>query len=135
MRVLKYSILTLSVLIASLGCTKIEGVGGKASIIGKLTANFYSDTQLTQFVGQGPLPDENVYIVYGTADTFYDDDIKTSYDGVFMFKYLKPGTYTVFTYENCYPCASLMKEVLFEVEITSKDEVKDLGEIILKREQ
>jgi hypothetical protein len=38
-------------------------------------------------------------------------------------------------YENCYPCSSLQKEKLFEVEITEKNQVVDLGEIILTKEQ
>lgn len=117
------------------GCTKTEGLGGKASIQGKLKANFYSNSLLTMFVGQGVVPDEDVYIVYGTDDAFYDDDIKTNYDGSFQFKYLKPGRYTIFTYENCSPCASGKKEKLIEVEITSKDQAIDLGEILLTKKQ
>jgi hypothetical protein len=38
-------------------------------------------------------------------------------------------------YENCYPCASLQQEKLFEVEITEKNQVVDLGEITLNKEQ
>jgi hypothetical protein len=38
-------------------------------------------------------------------------------------------------YENCYPCASEQKEKLFEVEISGKNEVVDLGEITLIKQQ
>jgi hypothetical protein len=123
------------ILLFSLSCSKEPGLGGKATIKGKLTGRFYSDKQLTQLAGQSALGDENVYIIYGNDQTFYDDDISTSYDGTFEFKYLRPGKYVVFAYENCYPCASLQKEKLFEVEITSANQVFDLGEIILNKEQ
>lgn len=118
-----------------LGCSKAPGLGGKATIKGKLTGRFYTDTELTMFAGLSALGDENVYIVYGNDHTFYDDDISTSYDGSFEFNYLRPGKYVVFMYENCYPCSSLQKEKLFEVEITDKKQVVDLGEIILDKEQ
>jgi hypothetical protein len=116
-----------------LGCTKVEGLGGKAMITGKLSGQFYSDDQLTLFNGTGVLADEDVYIVYGTGDTYFDDDIKSSYDGSFQFKYLRPGKYTVFVYENCFPCSSLQEVVLSEIEITAKDQVVDLGTITLKK--
>lgn len=118
-----------------MACTKSPGLGGKATIKGKLTGRFYSDAELTQLTGQSALGDENIYIIYGNDHTFYDDDISSSYDGSFEFKYLRPGKYVVFMYENCFPCASLQKEKLFEVEITSKDQTVDLGEIILNKEQ
>jgi hypothetical protein len=118
-----------------LGCSKTEGVGGKAKIQGVFMANYYSDAMLTQFTGKGPVSNDNVFIVYGTEDSFYDDNVKTSFDGSFVFSYLKPGKYTLFTYENCYPCASLTKEKLIEVEITKKDEVIDIGEVLLKKQQ
>lgn len=117
------------------GCLKEPGIGGKAKIKGKLIGKFYSDTPLTALAGFGVLSDERVYLIYGNEKTQYDDDVRTTYDGTFEFKYLRPGKYVVFMYENCYPCASLQKEKLFEVEITGKDQVVDLGEITLTKEQ
>ncbi|MBM3164686.1 MAG: hypothetical protein FJZ80_04415 [Bacteroidetes bacterium] len=117
------------------GCSKEPGIGGRAKITGKLIGKFYSDDQLTQFAGLDVLGDERVYLVYGNEKTQYDDDVRTTYDGTFEFKYLRPGKYVVFMYENCYPCASLQQEKLFEVEITDKDEVADLGEITLNKKQ
>lgn len=125
----------LLVLLSIEGCSKAPGLGGKATIKGKITGRFYSDTQLTMLTGLSALGDENVYLIYGNDHTFYDDDISTSYDGSFEFNYLRPGKYIVFMYENCYPCAALQQEKLFEVEITEKKQVVDLGEIILNKEQ
>lgn len=127
--------IALGILMIFFGCNKSPGLGGKATIKGKLTGRFYSDKQLTLLVGQSALGDENVYIIYGNDHTNYDDNISTSYDGSFEFKYLRPGKYVVFMYENCYPCASLQQEKLFEVDITTKDQVIDLGEVILTKKQ
>lgn len=126
---------TIGIIMIFSGCNKSPGLGGKATIKGKLTGRFYSDKQLTSLVGQGVLGDENIYIIYGNNHTYYDDNISTSYDGTFEFKYLRPGKYVVFAYENCYPCASLQQEKLFEVEITSEKQIFDLGEIILNKKQ
>ena len=116
------------------GCVKTEGQGGRAKIKGKITGTCYYDDQLTQLNGSGVLANENVYIVYGTADTYFDDDIKTSYDGSYEFNYLKPGTYTIFAYENCFPCAGLERaNIIDTVVISGKDEIVDLGTINLKK--
>lgn len=135
MRRLSFFPLFFALIILFLGCSKAPGIGGKASIKGKLTGRFYTDTELTMFAGLSALGDENVYIIYGNEQTFYNDDISTSYDGSFEFNYLRPGKYVVFMYENCYPCSALQQEILFEVEITEKNQVVDLGEIILNKEQ
>ncbi len=135
MRYYSWLLSLLLVPLLFLGCSKAPGIGGRAQITGKLIGKFYSDTQLTAFTGFSFLSDERVYIIYGNEKTQYDDDLRTSYDGSFEFNYLRPGKYVVFMYENCYPCASLQKEKLFEVEITGKDEVVDLGEITLTKEQ
>jgi hypothetical protein len=135
MRRLSFFPLFFALIILFFGCSKAPGIGGKASIKGKLTGRFYTDTELTMFAGLSALGDENVYIIYGNEQTFYNDDISTSYDGSFEFNYLRPGKYIVFMYENCYPCAALQQEKLFEVEITEKNQVVDLGEIILNKEQ
>ena len=132
---LSFLSVVLLVLLSIQGCSKAPGLGGKATIKGKITGRFYSDTQLTMLTGLSALGDENVYLIYGNDHTFYDDDISTSYDGSFEFNYLRPGKYIVFMYENCYPCAALQQEKLFEVEITEKKQVVDLGEIILNKEQ
>ncbi len=123
----------LLIILICAGCVKSAGLGGRAKIKGKLTGSFYYDDQLLMANGSGILNDEDVYIVYGTDDTYFDDDIKTSYDGSFEFNYLRPGTYTVFFYENCFPCAGLQSPKLMTVEITEKDAVIDLGTINLKK--
>ena len=45
--------------------------------------------------------DEEVYIIYGDEDNYYDDSYETSFDGSFRFENLRKGTYTVFIYSDC----------------------------------
>lgn len=112
-------------------CKKVEGQGGSSTIKGKITETKYSSSgaALSTFAS----PDFDVYIIYGTGSTFYNDDIKTSYDGSFEFNYLQKGDYTVFIYEDCNTCASGKKEILRTVTITSNKSTTDLGTINAKK--
>lgn len=115
-------------------CTKEEGEGGSATIKGfvyEYKLNILGDT-----ISRYAAADQDVFIIYGDDHTFYDDNIKTSYDGSFKFPYLQKGKYTVFVYEDCpvsptYPSGK--KEILVPVEITKKNQTIDLDTIdILK---
>ena len=89
------SILLLSVLFLW-GCKKEPGVGGNASISGKVIVRKYNAT-FTSFLGEYPAQDHYVYIVYG-EHSGYDSRIKTDYEGNYQFRFLYPGKYTVYTY-------------------------------------
>jgi hypothetical protein len=88
---------------------------------------------LGNVIASYPIPDQDVYIIYGAGNTFYDDDIKTSFDGSFEFRYLRKGTYKIFVYEDCNSCPSGQKEVLKEVEITEKNQELILDTIYIKK--
>lgn len=79
-------------------CQKHEGVGGKASISGKVYAidmnNDFTTIQSEYYSGK-----EDVYIVNGNDD-FYSDKIETHYDGSFLFEHLNPGNYTIYVYSK-----------------------------------
>ena len=60
-------------------CSKEPGVGGNASIHGKVYAKYY-DKYFQVLQGQGYAGDVDVYIIYGD-DLSYSDKTKTSYDG------------------------------------------------------
>ena len=112
-------------------CTKVEGQGGSASIEGfvyEYKLNILGDT-----ISRYSAADQDVYIIYGNEDTFYDDNIKTSYDGSFKFPYLQKGKYTVFVYEDCATCLSGKKEILHTIEITKKNQVIDLDTIDIRK--
>ncbi len=79
-------------------CTKEPGTGGKSTIYGKVYVKEYNST-FTVLKDEYYGPDIWVYIIYGD-DRDYGDRIKTNYDGTYEFKYLRPGTYHVYTYSK-----------------------------------
>ncbi len=111
-------------------CKKVEGEGGSSKITGIAIENKYNS--VGNIIASYPAADQDIYIVYGTEDTYFDDDIKTSYDGSFEFNYLQPGTYTIFTYEDCNTCGSGKKEVLKTVEITEKKSTVIMDTLYIK---
>lgn len=118
-----------ALLIFSLGCTKIEGPGGAATIKGKIHVKEYDGAN--NLINQYDAPKFDVFIIYGNeeGETYFDDDIKTSYDGGFEFKYLEPGDYQIFVYEDCNTCLSGKKELIIPVTISDKKGTVDLGSI------
>ena len=133
----------MSALFSLSSCKKYEGEGGRSQIVGKITVNekLYVNGLLTQTVSY-PGATEDIYIVYGTQDSIYDDKIECNYDGTFSFKNLFPGTYTVFAYNEVFNTGNNVGNndddyytkvpVKFTIQI-GKNEVKDLGEIIVTR--
>ncbi len=79
-------------------CVKEAGEGGTGTIVGKVFAYDYN-AELTMLRAQYYAPDEDVYIIYGN-DSLYSDRTRTNYDGTYRFKYLRPGTYTIFVYSK-----------------------------------
>ena len=134
MKKVVYLFLVLAVFGITPSCKKVEGEGGSSKIVGKVTVNNYNAGG-SILEGTYPGADEDVYIIYGEGNTYYNDRIKTSYDGTFDFPYLQPGTYTVYVYEDVLPepsNADNKQVVLLTTEI-GKKETKDVGEIIIKR--
>ncbi len=112
-------------------CTKNEGVGGSSIIKGKITETKYNASG--NATATYAASDFDVYIIYGSGNTFYNDDIKTSYDGSYQFKYLEKGDYTIFVYEDCLTCPSGKKEILVSTTIENNGDTKDLGTIDVKK--
>jgi hypothetical protein len=90
--------LSLTAMLLLSGCLKEPGIGGTASISGKVYAYDYDD-EMVNLRTQYYAPDEDVFIIYGN-DSIYSDRTRTSYDGSYRFRYLRPGTYTVFAYSK-----------------------------------
>lgn len=116
-------------------CKKVEGEGGSSTIKGKVVIkNYNAGGSILE--GTYAAADEEVYIIYGDGNTYFNDRIRTSYDGTFEFKYLQNGTYTIFVYEEVLPeptNASKKQEVIVTAEITKKKTIVDVGEIIIKK--
>ena len=79
-----------------MACKKEEGVGGDASINGRVWT-YAVNGSFTDTIAEYPAEDTYVYIVYGD-NTGFDKRIKTDYDGFFKFNYLYPGNYTIYVY-------------------------------------
>lgn len=98
----KYFIVLLVVSSAAFfSCKKGPGEGGQTSIIGKVWAEEWDDISYTQHYDSLDrwAADEEVYVIYGN-DASYGDRIRTGPDGVFEFRYLRAGDYTIYVYSE-----------------------------------
>jgi hypothetical protein len=107
--------LLLSVIAFS--CSKEPGEGGSSTIYGKIIAHNYN-AEFTNLKGIYPAADEDVFIIYGD-DRSYSERVRTSYEGIYEFKYLRPGDYTIYAYskDSTLTMASEMYAVIRKVKI------------------
>ena len=128
------SILAILVTIAvSSSCKKPAGQGGNSSIKGMVhVTNYNSNFTVVNAVYPGA--DVDVYIIYGD-DITYGDKLKAGPDGVFEFKYLRPGKYRVYAYskdKDAFLAGNYNapdKAVFLDAEITKKKQTVDAGTI------
>lgn len=125
-------LIVFSILVYS--CSKVEGKGGTSTVKGIIMEQLYNSIGNPISSGKYEAADQDVFLIYGENNSFYDDDIKTSYDGSFVFKYLQKGKYTLFVYEDCNSCPSGKQEILFPFEITERNQVIDLDTIVIKKQ-
>jgi hypothetical protein len=76
--------------------------------------------------------EQEVYLTYGDH-TFYDERIRSQFDGTFEFGGLIPGSYLVFLYSDDVRGESDKVALKFEVSITGLEQVVDLGEIVIQK--
>jgi hypothetical protein len=84
--------------IALISCAKEAGEGGNSTIYGKLTAYDYN-AEFTSLKGIYPAADEDVYLIYG-SDRSYSQRVRSNYNGIYEFKYMRPGDYKVYVYSK-----------------------------------
>ena len=98
-------------------CTKEAGEGGNSTIYGKIIAHNYN-AEFTNLKGIYPAADEEVYIIYGD-DRSYGERVRSNYEGIYEFKYLRPGNYTIYAYskDSTLTMASEMYAVIRNVKI------------------
>jgi hypothetical protein len=127
--------LIMSILIA---CKKEAGEGGTSSIRGKVKAHHIPGPCIVDSTYY--LPDERVFIIYGDEDDTYDDDMRTSFDGSYEFKYLQEGTYRIFAYSidttgfaNCdgFDINRPIVAKIATVTIDGKNQTKDASDIVV----
>ena len=127
----KLLIMSLIGLCFFISCKKEAGPGGKASITGKVYVKNYDLSYtilLSEYYEQG----ENVYISYGN-ETTVGDNVKTSYDGSFVFPYLRQGKYKIWSVSkdssSSDPAAT--RAIIQEIEIKDRKEQITLSDIII----
>lgn len=119
-------LVVLTLFFAVSSCQKVEGPGGSSKISGSIIAQI--DDGFGGVAGTYSPVEEDVYIIYGgdAEDTYFDDDVKTSYDGSFEFEYLEKGTYRIFVYSKDNTVFGGKTVVMQEVEITDKKQTIEL---------
>jgi hypothetical protein len=120
----------LLMLVCAGSCKKDPGEGGTSTITGRVFAKDYNST-FTVLQGAYYVPDKWVFIVYGDAAD-YGNKIRTSYDGTYEFKYLRPGTYHVY----CYSMDSTLQtnaEIAVMQDVTVNKQYQDVatGDIVI----
>jgi len=108
-------------------CEKNEGRGGTGSIYGTVTEQFYND-DFSDHLYESPAVDEEIFILYGDQAEV-GSSTETAMNGEFRFKYLYPGTYTVyFQTEDSTSAIGEDTENVVQVNL-GKGEDLDLGEL------
>ena len=113
-----------------LACEDQAGIGGRSTLEGRIMAREFNNTG--DLIRQYPAADERVYIIYGDND-FYDDDLRTHFDGRFRFEFLNPGSYTVYAYSDCDTCAGGQEAVLSTIEIEEPNETVVMPDIFITK--
>ena len=110
-------------------CRKVEGPGGSVTIKGVVIERNHVGTSIFEY----PAADQDVYIIYGSENSFFDDDVSTSYDGSFEFRYLQKGDYQIFAYQDNPSVASGTDEVLVQVNASENNQVILLDTIYIDK--
>ncbi len=127
-RILRYSLYCLCVSIALFtACRKSPGLGGSSTIRGKVKAIHYDvfGNSYSYYTSKA-----DVFIIYGD-DVYFGDDIKTSYDGTYEFRYLRKGRYTIFSYSDCDTCLDKRRVEILKTEITKNNSVVILDDLVV----
>ena len=130
-------VLTILTIFIFVSCKKEPGIGGDASIKGKVINRHYNTT-FTTLLGESEYADTYVYIIFGDKIN-YGQRIKTNYKGEFEFEHLYKGTYHIYTYSLDSTAivngevAPTDSAVVFDVNLTKRKEQNDLGNIVVFR--
>ncbi len=120
-------VILLMQLLTIQSCQKSEGRGGTGSISGIVMEQFYND-DFSNHLYERPAVDEEIFMLYGDNGEV-GSSTETAMNGEFRFKYLYPGSYTVyFQTEDSASAIGEDTEKVVQVEL-AKGEDLDLGEL------
>jgi len=127
----RLSFLFLFIFMLFVSCSKEAGDGGNSSITGSIIVHDYN-SNYTQLNGIYNGADEEVHIIYGD-DLSYSDRIRTNYNGVYEFKFLRPGDYTIYAYseDSTLTLPSGKYAVIRQVKITSNHQTVKADDMII----
>jgi hypothetical protein len=118
-------------------CKKEPGEGGKSEVRGRVYEQRFNDGTCQAIGDAYPLMDARVFIMYGDHD-FYDDDVRTGPDGLFVFSWLRKGDYRIYAFGECDAgcddgaCPNGQTAVYASASPDGKEGVTDVGTIIVK---
>ncbi len=116
----------IAVIMLTAFCTKPAGPGGKAMVKGKVYAHDFDNT-LRYLVSSGYSAGEKVFIVYGSS-TVVGNNVITSYDGSFEFRYLNKGHYKIFV--NSLDTSIKIKGNKTTIAVIREFEIKDPKKVL-----
>ena len=108
---------------------------GNSSISGKIyVVNYDPNTICTAFpqADTALAQEENVYLVYGNHK-YFDERIRTHYDGTFTFSKLIKGTYKIYVYSQDLSGATEMIPIIQAVEINKENQHEVLPDIYINK--
>jgi hypothetical protein len=111
-----FMILSLLFISFFLACTKGPGTGGRATIKGKVYARNYQSTPIA-IADSGYLGAQKVGI---------GNDVDTDNEGIYVFPYLRKGTYTIYTYSKTFQNNQLDSVAIQTVTIADRKETVEL---------
>jgi hypothetical protein len=126
-----FSLLVVGIVLTGISCQKGPGIGGQASVRGKVSGILYNK-YFTSKLDSGNVVNWTVNILYG-GDIGVDATQKTGYDGSYEFAYLRPGHYTIFVYSRSHKTNLADSSIVVGLDITSKKQVLNLSEIKILR--
>ena len=101
-------------------CKKEAGPGGKVNIRGKVYVKNY-DPSFGILLSEYYVSGENVFITYGD-ETTVGDNVKTSYDGSYVFPFMRKGKYKIWAVskDSSSTDPTATKSIIQQIEVTSK---------------
>ena len=114
-------------------CAKEPGIGGRGEIHGRVLEQRFDDG--VAFGDPYPIPEQDVFIVYGDADgETANDDVSTGSDGRFRFPWLRKGTYKIFVISECDTaiCPSGSYSIVRSVELEDRMDMADVGDLVIE---
>ncbi|MBC8173979.1 MAG: hypothetical protein H7X71_08740 [Chitinophagales bacterium] len=125
-----FALLSILFMLVMQACETDPGEGGTSFITGKVYVKEINGSGLV--TAEYYAPDERVYILYD-ADDIYDEETRTSFNGMYQFKYLRKGIYRIYAYSDVSIVNNFQEPVIVEVEITENHQEVTAPEIVIER--